>query len=51
MILDNLTRAFKTQNWFAVALEFVIVSAGAARCDQRCAARVDARRARAHHGP
>ena len=28
MILDNLTRAFKTQNWFAVALEFVIVIAG-----------------------
>ncbi|MEQ8435764.1 MAG: hypothetical protein RIA71_16155 [Oceanicaulis sp.] len=28
MILDNLTRAFKTQNWFAVATEFVIVVAG-----------------------
>jgi hypothetical protein len=28
MILDNLTRAFKTQNWFAVATEFVIVIAG-----------------------
>ncbi|MEQ8435765.1 MAG: hypothetical protein RIA71_16160 [Oceanicaulis sp.] len=28
MILDNLTRAFKTQNWFAVALEFIIVIAG-----------------------
>ena len=28
MILDNLTRAFRTQNWFAVATEFVIVIAG-----------------------
>jgi hypothetical protein len=28
MILDNLTRAFKTQNWLAVATEFVIVIAG-----------------------
>lgn len=28
MILDNLTRAFKTQNDYAVALEFVIVIAG-----------------------
>jgi len=28
MILDNLSRAFKTQNWFAVATEFVIVIAG-----------------------
>ncbi|MEE2525943.1 hypothetical protein V0U79_06160 [Hyphobacterium sp. HN65] len=28
MILDNLSRAFKTQNWLAVALEFVIVIAG-----------------------
>jgi hypothetical protein len=28
VILDNLTRAFKTQNWFAVATEFVIVIAG-----------------------
>jgi hypothetical protein len=28
MILDNLTRAFKTQNWLAAATEFVIVIAG-----------------------
>ncbi|MEE2525924.1 hypothetical protein V0U79_06065 [Hyphobacterium sp. HN65] len=28
MILARLTRAFRTQNWFAVALEFVIVIAG-----------------------
>lgn len=28
MILDNLTRALKKQNWIAVAIEFVIVIAG-----------------------
>lgn len=28
MILSRLSRAFRTQNWFAVALEFVIVIAG-----------------------
>ena len=28
MILQNLSRAVRTQNWFAVALEFVIVIAG-----------------------
>ncbi|MEQ8435763.1 MAG: hypothetical protein RIA71_16150 [Oceanicaulis sp.] len=28
MILDNLTRAFKTQNWLAAGVEFVIVIAG-----------------------
>lgn len=28
MILDNLTRALKTQNWLAAGLEFVIVIAG-----------------------
>lgn len=28
MILDSLARAFKTQNWFAVALEFFIVVTG-----------------------
>ncbi|XBQ17294.1 MAG: hypothetical protein ABL308_05295 [Oceanicaulis sp.] len=28
MILDNLTRAFRTQNWLTVATEFVIVIAG-----------------------
>lgn len=28
MILESLTRAIRTQNWFAVAIEFVIVLAG-----------------------
>lgn len=28
MILDNLSRAFKTQNWLAAVIEFVIVIAG-----------------------
>jgi hypothetical protein len=28
MILDNLSRAFKTQNWLAAGIEFVIVIAG-----------------------
>ena len=50
MILDNLTRAFKTQNWLAVATEFVIVIAGvvigfqvtAWNADQASQARADA---------
>jgi len=28
MILDNLSRAVRTQNWLAAAIEFVIVIAG-----------------------
>ncbi|MFW6413253.1 MAG: hypothetical protein ACOC0V_03880 [Oceanicaulis sp.] len=28
MILDNLTRALRTQNWLAAGIEFVIVIAG-----------------------
>lgn len=50
MILDNLSRALKTQNWFAAGIEFVIVIAGVVigfQINAWAEARSDAERAEA----
>ena len=49
MILSRISHAIRTQNWFAVVLEFVIVIAGVVIGFQVTELRAQAQRAEAEH--